>query len=35
MSGNPINIKDTVKEDENIRQTLIKIKDEIGKYWKI
>jgi acetoin utilization deacetylase AcuC-like enzyme len=35
MSGNSIKIKDTVKEDENIRQTLIKIKDEIGKYWKI
>ncbi len=35
MSGNSINIKDTVKEEENIRQTLVKIKDEIGKYWKI
>ena len=35
MSGNPIKIKDTVKEDENIRQILVKIKDEIGKYWKI
>ncbi len=35
MSGNPIIIKDTVKEDENIKQTLIKIKDEVGKYWRI
>lgn len=35
MSGNYIIIKDTVKEDKIIRQTLINIKDEIGKYWKI
>ena len=36
MSGNSIKFKDTAKEDENIRQNyLLKLKDEIGKYWKI
>ncbi len=35
LSGNSIKIKDTAKEDENISQTLAKIKDEVGKYWNI
>ena len=35
MSGNIIKIKDFVKEDENSSQTVVKIKDEVGKYWKI
>ena len=34
LSGNSINIKDFSKENENVKQTLTKIKDEIGKYWK-
>jgi acetoin utilization deacetylase AcuC-like enzyme len=35
LSGNSINFNDDVEENENMGQTFIKLKDEIGKYWKI
>jgi acetoin utilization deacetylase AcuC-like enzyme len=35
LSGNTLIIEDDVEEVENVRQILIKLKDEIGKYWNI
>jgi acetoin utilization deacetylase AcuC-like enzyme len=35
LSNNSIEIDDTAQEDENVKELIKNLKDEIGKYWKI
>ena len=35
MTGKTIKFGDTAAEDENVAELINKIKNEIGKYWKV